>query len=273
MKKPNEFLSAIRNGQEIDWDNFLQVMGKNDIKPSTICKIFNQTSPFAKKTAIRIEDEEGCKSLEKQFPQSIDVIDRVAAAHAGDSHQVAVDGSLLILHKASWKQPQVAVSWDGLFWDPLPEPNLHIVIVENMQNFLRFHETILFIRTFCGLNVPEESILLIYGAGNAAVKPCNSEYYRHFASINCLFDIDKGGVKTYNSLKKLLAPVDIPLTFLTPKDISKRLENSRQWLNDDELRYIHAAKNKHPELESMLNHMYHSRKKLEQETYLEIQHG
>lgn len=273
MKKPHEFLDAIRNGHEVDWDDFLQAMGKHDILPSIICRIFSQASPFAKKTVVRIEDEEGCGSLEKRFPQPVLVIDRVSAATAGDSHQVAVDGSMLIVQHSTWSHPQVAVSWDGIKWTPLPEPNLHLVLVENMQNFLRFRETLSLIKALCGVGAHEDSILLAYGAGNAAAKPCNAQYYRYFASVNCLFDLDRGGIRTYGTLKGLLAPDSIQPTFLVPQDVKKRLDDSRWWLDDDELRYIHNAKNDHPELKPLLDYMHHSKKKLEQETYLEVQHG
>ena len=273
MKKPHEFLNAIRNGQEIEWDDFLQVMGKHAVLPSTICRIFSQTSPFAKKTTIHIEDENGCESLETRFPQPVAVIDRISAAVAGDSHQFAVDGSMLIVQSCTWSHPQVAVSWDGTTWTPLPEADLHLVIVENMQNFLRLRETLSLIKTLCGIEAREDSILFAYGAGNAAAKPCNAQHYRHFASVNCLFDLDRGGIRTYGTLKRLLSPEGMKPTFLIPDDAKKRLNHSRWWLDDDELRYIHTAKNDHPELKPLLDYMHHTRKKLEQETYLETQHG
>lgn len=273
MKEPHEYLKAIRIGQKIDWEGFLRDMGKHGIQPRTICRIFNQKSPFAKNTGVRIEDEDGCKSLELRFPQPIQVIDRVTAAAAGDSHQVAVDGSMLIVQQATWNHPQVAVSWDGIGWTPLPKPNLHLVIVENMQNFLRLGETLSLIKALCDFGEHQDSILLAYGAGNAAAKPCNVQYYCNFASVNCLFDLDRGGIRTYGTLKRLLEPLGKQPTFLVPNDVHNRLDQSRWWLNDDELQFIHAAKKDYPELQQLLSYMHHSKKKLEQETYLGAANG
>ncbi len=269
MKTPNEFLAAIRRREAIEWDSFLRVMGRHGVSPITICRFFEQDSVYALKTPVRILDEEACVALEENFPMQVTVSDRVSAAVAGNSHDVGVDGNILIVHQAHWLKPQVAISWDGKDWSPRPDNLLHLLIVENLQNFLCFQDTLRLVTELCDLPLPLESILLVYGAGNAAAKSCNALYYKEFSSVNCLFDLDRGGIRTYAALKQLLKDSDIKPRFLFPGDVRQRLSRSRWRLDDDEKKYIHQARTKHPELIPLLDQMYKFGKKLEQETYLD----
>lgn len=268
MKTPYEFLAAIRAGEMIDWSAFLGVMAKNDVTPGVVCRIFERESHYATKTLIKIIDGEGCVQLEQRFLPSITVSDRVSAARAGDSHAVPVDGNILVTYRLTWSRPEVAVCWSGDEWLPLPDPGSHLVIIENMQNFLRPEETFAFINEHCGALLNAESVLFLYGAGNAVAKECNKTYFSQFKSVFCLFDIDPGGIFVYSKLKSLLQEFAIPVQFLYPHDSQERLTHSAKELSDKELRFIHDAQQKHPEIGPLLSEMYQVKKKLEQETYL-----
>lgn len=246
------------------------MMGREGIAPSSLCKILETQSQYGRKSILRILDQTAFTALASNFPPSIAVYDRVSAAVAGNSHRIAVDGNALMIHRTQWSHPQVAICLDGQYWSPEPVKNSHLLIVENLQNFLCSRETLKIATHLCSLQAHEESILLMYGAGNAAAKACNRHYFQQFDSISCLFDLDRGGIQTYSTLKNLLRPFDKSPDFLYPSDVSERLQRSRWRLNDEERRYIQAAKTANPEIASLLDQMYRSQKKLEQETYLEI---
>lgn len=269
MKQPGELLTEIRRGRKIDWETLLKVMGRNGVAPSTLCLILEKESSISQKCTLRILDETAFQALESRFPPPVEITDRVSAAVAGDSHKVTVDGNILVVNQSPWKQPQVAVCWNGKTWSPLPQEGMHLLIVENLQNFLRIEDTLDTAYRLCNLQVHDKAIVIAYGAGNAATKTCNGNYYKNFSSINCLFDLDLGGIQTYATLKKQLAPFDIKPRFLFPNDVEERLRRSRFMLTDEERRKIHLAKANHPEIKALLEKMYHLQKKLEQETYLE----
>ncbi len=268
MKSPHEFLAAVRAGEMIEWSTFLGVMAKHDVQPGVVCRIFERESHYATKTLIKVIDNEGCAQLEQRFLPAITVSDRVSAAHAGDSHAVPVDGNVLITYRLGWSRPEVAVSWRGEHWQPTPDANSHLLIIENMQNFLRPEETFAFVNESCGALLNAESVLFLYGAGNAVTKDFNKIYFSQFKSVFCLFDIDPGGIAVYAKLKLLLQEFSIPVQFLYPNDSRERLTRSVKVLSDKELRFIHDAKQKHPEIGLILDDMYYVKKKLEQETYL-----
>ena len=269
MKKPHEFLTAISENRELNWQAFLDAMAKEKVLPGAVCRVFTPLSVYAKTTRVTITSPRDFQELRDRFPESLPIVGRISASAAGDSHLKPVDGSLFVVYNLHWPHPQVAVSWSGGDWTPWPEPHQHLVIVENMQNFLRFRDTLALLRTRCGLDVAAESILLAFGSGNACTKSCNAQYYVRFASVNCLFDLDCGAIKIYSALKNLLAPHKVHPRFLVPDDVSERLARSKWHLSHEERTVIYQACVRHPELSKVLAHMYHSHKKLEQETYLE----
>lgn len=266
-----DFLAAIEAGMQIDWQRFVQTMRKAGVEPGAIKRAFEPASTYAKKTAVHIIDQHAFDNLKQLFLPTIAVHDRISAAMAGDSHQVGVAGSLLVIQQHSWPQPQVAFSQDGKHWQPAVDKGKHLVIIENMQNFLHLESSLQFIMQQCQLNVSPDNIIFAYGAGNAASKACHQHYYRQFSAIHCLFDIDLGGVQIYAAIKQLLGD-SVPVNFLVPKDIEQRLQQSRRALTNEALAELHKLHAKHPELHGVLTLMYQTKKKLEQESYLENMH-
>jgi len=273
MRKPHEFLSAIRAGIPIEWHRLLNVMSKNDIPPGTLILCLAPESRLTQRTQVRIVDESLFTDIESQFPSPTPITDRVSASHTGKSHSQSVEGNALMIQYHPWQKPEVAVSWDGRRWSPPPPENTSLVIVENLQNFLRYRETLDLITADCDIEDQPEQLILAFGAGNAAAKVCNLSYYRQFRNVYTLFDLDMGGVKTYANLKSLLGPADMTPRFLAPRNFEQYLERSQWHLTQDERSAVYLARGKHPELAPLLTCMYTKGKKLEQETYLERIHG
>src|SRR5690554_1626053 len=193
----HDFLAAIESGISIDWQRFVQVMRKAGVEPGAIKRMLEPVSNYAKKTTVQIIDQQAFDNLKQLYFPTLVVNDRISAALAGDSHQVAVAGSMLVIQHSGWQHPQVALSRDGAHWHPRPDNEQHLVIIENMQNFLHLESSLQFIMQQCQLNVSPDNIIFAYGAGNAASKACHQHYYSQFSAIHCLFDIDLGGVQIY----------------------------------------------------------------------------
>lgn len=267
MKKPYEFLEALRAQKPLNWNRFVQVMSKHGISPKVICYAFSPDSNDAALTSVCIQDLEVYHHLLQQF-QPVTAHTRIDAALAGNSHQVPVEGSLIVLQEHEQANSYVALSRDGLNWTPLPGPQQHLVLIENMQNFLCSQETFSFLYKKCGFSDSPSNTLLAYGAGNAATKACHTFFYQKFSSISCLFDMDLGGITIYASIKKLLVSSEVRLSFLIPQDLDLRLKRSRCFLSEQERCTLYQFALDHPELEPAISLMLITQKKLEQEVYL-----
>ncbi|CAM3637550.1 hypothetical protein [Parendozoicomonas haliclonae] len=269
MKTPYEFLQAIRDGKDVPWNKGVQLLARRGVKPARLNRIFEPDSSFDTKTSVQVLDWEAFEALCSQFPAPVEVTNRQSATEAGDSHRKSVTGSMLTLFKPGWPEPRAAVCWDGVEWTGLPEPEQHLLLVENLENFLRPNETLDLALTRCGLNVPADQVMLAFGSGNAAAKACNALFYQHFMSVNCLFDVDLGGIQIWQNIKQLLVIRDMPVRFLVPENIADLLQQSRRKLSQDERQQLKALHEQCPELRSLIAMMYKSHRKLEQETYLD----
>lgn len=269
MSKPYMFLCAIGRHEAINWSRFVRTMSQHHICPQVIYTVFSPQSNYAPLTHVQINDEEIYRYLLEQFPKPIAATNRITAALAGNSHRTAVEGGVIVLQENHQENFFVAISRNGTTWTPLPNTHQHLVIVENMQNFLHSEATFRFLYRDCHFTPPPHSTLLAYGAGNAAAKACHAIYYQYFSSVNCLFDIDPGGLEIYISIKKLLSPYGIYPIFLAPYDLTERLKKSRWFLNEQERRVLFLLSQHHPELQPIIAQMLKTQKKLEQEVYLE----
>ena len=269
MKKPYEYLDAIYHQQAIHWNNFVRTMSQHQVSPTVIYQVFKPELHDALVTLVHIQNPESFAHLQQRFAPPIPVTNRVNAALAGNSHQTPVEGSLIVLQAYELEKSFVAVSRNGLHWAPLPTAQQHLVLVENMQNFLQSQQTFRFLSQSCRFSAPPSATLLAYGAGNAAAKACHAHYYQHFSSISCLFDIDLGGLEIYVSIKKMLLPYALKPHFLAPADLTQRLQRSRWFLNERERSGLYQLSQKPPELQPVITRMLKTQKKLEQESYLE----
>ncbi|WP_155163095.1 toprim domain-containing protein [Sansalvadorimonas verongulae] len=270
MKSAFEYLLAIHEGRPVHWVKCCRLLTNktHGLKPGQLSRIFSPRSDYEATTVVDILDQDAFDVLRERFPEPVLVVDRPSASMAGNSHGKPVSGSLLNIYRPDWAEPRTAVSWDGAVWSPEPEQDIHLLLVENLENFLRPRETLELTIQQCGLTVNADKILLVYGSGNAASKACNGLYYRQFLSVNCLFDLDVGGLGIYENIKAMPELQSHTLRFLVPDNVQARLQASRWKLTASERTKIFQAQSAHPELSELLRVMYTSHKKLEQETYL-----
>ncbi|MCK5919503.1 MAG: hypothetical protein KAG66_01085 [Methylococcales bacterium] len=268
-KDPSKILRSISEGEPVSWRTVLNTLERIGMNAGSTRFMLKPADSRAKKTNVQVLDRETFDTLLREYPVKGEADNRIAAAHEGNSHAKPVTGSLLNLNAKHWIQPNVAVSWDDKTWTPAPSGREYLLLVENMQNFLRADETIDFLRTHCGVDIDQAHLLLGYGAGNAAAKKSHGLYYAQFKKIYCLFDIDSGGFKTYDSIKKNPhLGTDTEVVHLCPDDIESRLAKSNFKLSNKERTDLAKIAEKNPELTPILLFMRKAERKLEQETYL-----
>ena len=273
MHKPHEYFRAIRAGTPINWGRFRNAMGRNGVLPGHLMKCLQPESQFASESVIQILDDRALKEIESWFPAPAPIIDRVSAAHSGKSHSARVEGNALMIQHIDWDRPRVAFSRDGQTWIEDEPAGDILVIVENLQNFIRFEETIALLVERCGLSASPREITLLFGAGQAAAKACNRTLYTRYRAVHTLLDLDPGGIKIYGSIKTLLADTGLQPRFLVPDNIDAYLARATSSMSQDERTAIHRAGRAHPELTALLQRLYLTGKKLEQESYLDPLHG
>ncbi|WP_444917934.1 hypothetical protein [Microbulbifer sp. JMSA003] len=222
---------------------------------------------------IKVLNSNMLAEIETRFPDSTLVDSRVAASHQGRSHSQVVEGNALMIQHINWEKPRVAFSKDGSHWQSDEIVGELLVIVENLQNFIFYEETLSLVIEDCGLAATPEEVTLLFGSGNAAAKTCNRTLFRQYSEVYTLFDLDPGGINTYGNIKIMLAEDGMQPNFLAPKNIEAYLERSQWMLNNEERTSIYHAGIKHPELSPLLQCLYTSGKKLEQETYLDRIYG
>ena len=269
-KKAGDLLEAIAAGDPCSWSGLSKALGLEGMTVMDVRQIFRPADESEDVGVVEVINRERLAYLQTMYPPSADHHDRVSAAMAGDSHLQGVTGSLLVIDAPGWHEPLVAVCRDGLTWPVPPPGKTHLLLVENMENFLAIESTLAFLRTHCGWLVDSASTLVAFGSGNQAAKACHGGYYGQFDQVSCLFDVDEGGIRTYQSIRdNPLLPAGFPVRFLVPTDIQERLERSRWRLSEKQRVSLRGLILKHPELQNVIQAMYNLGKKLEQETYLE----
>ena len=162
-------------------------------------------------------------NLKRELQQLIAQIghDRITAAQQNLSHAHKVDGSLLLLRQMT-AHPQV-VSFDQYGNYQLPVQCARIaVILENRQLFLHIERVLDFLSRYT--KVPcDQAMDFLLGTGNEISNSLHHKFLTQYQHLYLLFDCDLGGLKTAQSLYKLMP--DQPMSFVQPDDIERRLNN------------------------------------------------
>ncbi|CAO3308132.1 DUF2220 domain-containing protein [Pseudomonas asiatica] len=264
-----DYLIKIRAGEPINLEalfNRLLACGITGSEASRI--LVGQRLPRgAARYAVIIQDEEAFAQLLERFTPS-KIAGRVGAALDGNSHRAGVSEAFLLLRSEQNPHPIVAITEEGHWLAPRPLAK-YAVIVENLENFLRFSETLAFLREL--LPAAATDVEIIYGSGNQITNRLNGPLLARFQALYCLFDVDLGGLRMFKTLKALVASQ--PIHFLTPEDIPSRLARSKFVLSSLQRQELFAYyRNLSAETDMLIAHMRAAGKTLEQETYLAPSH-
>lgn len=257
------YLDAVRSGKLLNYPGLVQELVKKSISESTIRSCFSAELVRLGKYRVQILDEENFSQLFERFSGNT-TNDRKHAALYGDSHRVPVSGSYLLLRKDNQPHPVVVWFEGKTFSCPVPQYQTAILI-ENLENYIAI-DLLPDLLKICDISVEIDQIDVIYGSGNQITNQLHQPFLQNYEHLFCLFDIDPGALKMYQSLKKMLPAVNLQFSY--PKDIVHRLNTSERKMSVAERADLLTYTGISPEIDKLIQFMRKSGNTLEQETYL-----
>ena len=260
----SKYLEKIKSGKPINFDSFCKQLHQQGYDAQTILKIFS-TQKFSKSSyQVSIIDAEQFAWLQADFPDYT-ITNRVSAAQAGDSHKHAVSQAMIILWPNQQNQPTVVLNDVNGIKSPVALSQ-RLLIIENQENFVQKNETLAFLKhQFPGFN--DEALDIVWGSGNAISNRLNKAFLNHYQYIDCLLDLDVGGLSIFANLYELTAHPR--LNFLLPPCANEQLKNSKIDLQNEHLPNLRKFHENYPILRPAIKLMIGHKKMLEQEMYLQ----
>ena len=258
------YLDRIKQGKAINFDNFLKKLQAEGFDDRTILNTFLIHKLSKSRYQVEIIDEEQFVKLQCNFPDYT-ITDRVSAAQAGDSHKHPVSQSMIILWSYLQSHP-VIVLIDAKDITAPVTLGQRLLIIENQENFVQKDQTLTFLqRQFVDFN--ERALDIAHGSGNAISNRLNKAFFNRYQQIDCLLDLDIGGLTTFANLADLTAHPR--LHFLLPPCADQLLANSKLALQNKHRAALCKFKQNYPALRPAIDLMIHHKKMLEQEMYLQ----
>jgi len=241
--------------------SFLKQMEKSGYSARYVLSVFEFTG---KDTAIvHIKDEQALYQLIELHPFSDQPSSRINAAIGGHSHDVAVDGSLIILRSINHPHPVVIVNdSDGT---SIPRPLMpQALVIENLQNFLHLETSLEFVAQHTDLNPLLTEV--IWSNGNAINNKLNSRFLTSFKRTLWLVDCDLGGIQILANAMNYL-PEKL-MEIVVPTDLEQRLKDHGGKLSPEDRERLFTLAQKHARLTYLAEPLMRLHRQLEQETYL-----
>lgn len=260
----SKYLKNITSGKAINFDNFCKQLDRYDYDTQTILKIFSTQKISSSSYQVSIIDEEGFARLQADFPD-YSITNRASAARAGDSHKHPVSQAMIILWPNRQSHPVVVLNdADGINAPVILGKRL--LIVENQENFVQKDQTLFFLK--CQFpDFDDEALDIAWGSGNGISNRLNKAFFNHYQEIDCLLDLDIGGLTTFANLCELTAHPRI--NFLLPPCATELLKQSRINLQNEHRSVLSKFRDNYPLLRPAIELMVKHKKMLEQEMYLQ----
>ena len=191
--------------------------------------------------------------------------DRNSAAHQNMSHSHKVDGSFMLVRQGNEHPMVVTIDMNGDFNCPISQTRCAIV-VENRQIFLYSERFMEFLKrhTDIPMTAPMD---VLFGAGNELPNSLHREFLDSYEELYLCLDMDLGGLRTANSLMRLLPEKKIH--FVQPRDIEPRLKRVVCTENLAHLNKISTfGKSANPALKPYIQLIRNTGRTLEQESFL-----
>jgi hypothetical protein len=266
----SSYLENIQLGKLVNFDLFRMQLEEAGYKTKAILAAFEIEKVGRSKYRLSIIDEAFFATLLSDFPAG-KAKDRTSAAEAGDSHRQSVSHSLIVLYPDQASHPVVILNSRAGIQSPI-KPAERLLIIENVENFARKEEMVAFLKgQFSDFN--DTALDIALGAGNSISNRLNAPFLAQYKQIDCLFDIDIGGLQTFANLITLTHHP--ALHFLLPPS-AKTLMNTAnserkiRWsLQDEQLPKLRELHKNQPLLREAINLIIEQKMMLEQELYLQ----
>jgi hypothetical protein len=268
VKRLRALFHEVDSIEPLDWPKLRRLLIKQDVTPATLDQLFHARRIDGGGYQVDILDPEGYQALGDHLGIWADMTDRASAAVHGKSHAVPVSGNLVVVKSPSNPQPVVFECDSKGHWIYPTLPATELVLVENLENFLARDVLLPYLRDACGVAVTEDSVDIAYAAGNAITKACNAAWLTCYETVYCFFDIDTGGFRMYEALRRLMVEHSVEIQFVAPKELSALLETTHRRLTDKEREKLVTYQRCDPPINLLANTLLKAGKSLEQEVYL-----
>ncbi len=260
----SNYLNHIKQGKPINFDNFIKKLTIEGYDDRAILTIFSTQKLSKFRYQVSISDEKQFAQLQTNFPDYT-ITDRVSAAQAGDSHKHPVSQSMVIVWTHQQNHPVVILN-DAKGIKKTVTLGQHLLIIENQENFVQKDQTIAFLKQQLP-SFNDEALDIAHGSGNAISNRLNKAFFDHYQQIDCLLDLDIGGLTTFANLAELTSHPR--LNFLLPPCADQLLGESKMALQNKHRAALCKFKQNYPALQPAIDLMIHHKKMLEQEMYLQ----
>lgn len=262
--KITQELDNIKQGKGVNWPTLYKKLSRLKIDDQLIYQAITIKQYSEKVYGINIIDHDAFEKI-VQLAQPINKNSRAAASIAGNTHQTKVNGALLVAVTEQSKAPYVHAFTQNY---PLPYPkNKHAVIIENLECFLHYKDSYLFMSQLCEISHDIDDIEFIYAAGNSISNQNIIPYLKVFkGDIFCLLDIDIGGLQIYKNLLNNGLQID-KTHFVIPNDIEQRLKQSRRKASKSELNKLNTFLKISNQIDQLIGLMHYYQTTIEQESY------
>lgn len=268
MKRLRALCRALDDKEPLDWPKLRQLLIKQDVTPATLDHLFHARRVDGGGYLVEILEPANYQAMIDRLGISTDMTDRASAAVHGKSHAVPVSGNLVVVKSPGSAQPVVFECDSTGHWTYPVLPGKELVLVENLENFLSRDVLLPYLRDACGAAVTEDRVDIAYAAGNAITKACNAAWLASYETVYCFFDIDTGGFRMYEALRRLMAEQTVEVQFVAPKELKALLENTHRHLTDEEREKLVTYQHCDPPINLLANTLLKAGKSLEQEVYL-----
>lgn len=262
-KRLAKYLADIAVGKPVNHSGLLKAWIGAGLLKSDINDLFDFSAGSG--GPLRVVGPENFQRLIAYYGNAVDLSSKSAAAMTGSSHRFASSHSITLVCSQKEPHPTAVVSGGGGVITPRPIGRIGL-IVENLELFVRFNETIAFCNEFTGLDAAlSDSLEVIYGSGAAITGHPASKFLQTFEGLYCLPDMDAGGLEICLALHKRLPELNLSILF--PRNLMQMLKSAGEPFTEAErIRLVSLAQIKLTS--EPANILLSAGKKLEQEVYL-----
>lgn len=264
MRRLAHYLQKIKAGKTINFKQFIGLLPANIRLDHE--HVFKATLVAPKQYAVEVLDPVIFDKLLADCLGSSD--NRVAAALAGDSHQVVSSfGFILVFHQGltTTRPDVVVVNGEGFEQGFVSKSTL--LVIENQENFFRYQQMLPLLTEFYAQPLDLTTCDIAFGVGQQINKALNLSFLEQYDNLLCAFDYDLGALRMVDGLKQRL---NMPVQLLQPQDFTPWLEYFRRVPDSDNQLHeaiVLADKLAYTNLSGVL---HQSKRFLEQEVFLTV---
>ncbi len=262
----------IEEGKPVHFKRFLLGLAESGVTPNQVDQIFHKVNVGKKRYKVTISPSalsqyREIKSMvlgESYVPSA-----RVVAAQKGKSHSKSASGAFGLIHTQDYQVSPFCFILDEGVPRELPRLKKRLLLIENMELFLCYKRVLDFINKnkLTAEFVELSNCDVMYSQGSLILNKQFKPFLMNYEKIDCLFDLDFGGMIVYSTLKKSFKNI----RFLCPPNIDEFMDRYGFPMAGDEVDKLNKlmGENRYPkDVKRLITILTTRHQKLEQEVYL-----